>query len=585
MEFNVEELGTTLAVGAYVIFGAELLLLAFFGSNVYRLINASERLGPWGARSLVVVACFAIGMIAEDLSNKFVDDFDFWQKLKILPAEKELRSNSLFGRNPTKKISGLAREAAKNKLLSAYGGKQGKEIEQLINSGKLDSSHLINQRNYSNVANRLYYHAKNAIFLEDNYFEEMHRIQVRIDFARSFAIISIVLIMTTLTLYLIKLVFPNLRLSHFPGIKSENQDEHVKNVSVKAEVGKENNNDEAPKSEQVTYFEKAVGWIIILSIFYIIGRSAYAAEEKEFNLRVYGYFSTLHVIGKLSTSRLPVVSGMVPGISGMAFVNKRVFIVIHDYKKNDPSPRVNLLKLQENGQVGLHTLSMNWEGIKPRANDLESICALGKDNDEFLIAESGYKDNEFGRIFRVHIQKHNNDWQGKVEHVYRLPKDTVNIEGMVCHQDADKTIRLVLGERGGSKEYPVGTLREATIEYGIDQVVVSRSIAVERQSGTIKSDGHVRDISALYVDGDNILWTVRTTDAGDAGPFSSWIYPVAKWQSASGKIEDISPDYKKVTSEIQGLKVEALTKPTIPGSRFSIATDDENYGAIWRPIW
>jgi hypothetical protein len=89
----------------------------------------------------------------------------------------------------------------------------------------------------------------------------------------------------------------------------------------------------------------------------------------------------------------------------------------------------------------------------------------------------------------------------------------------------------------------------------------------------------------LYVDGDNILWAVRTTDAGDAGPFSSWIYPVAKWQYVSGKIEDFSPDYKKVTSEIQGLKVEALAKPIIPGSRFSVATDDENYGAIWRPIW
>ena len=568
MEFNIEELGTTLAVGAYIIFGAEILLLAYFGSNVNRIIKAGERLGAWGSRSLVVVACFAIGMITEDLSNKFVDNINWWQEISILPAENELRSKSLFGKVPPEKFSDLTQNAAKNRLLSTYGGKHGEEIEYLINHNDKASLKKIKQNDFFEAANKLYYQAKNAVYLEDNYFAELRRIQVRIDFARSFAIISVILLFTTLILFLLKLIFPNLQLDHFPGVK------FVKHKKSKTQ-----------KISHLQYIERTIGGVIIFGLLFVIGHSAYSSEEREFNSRVFGYFITLHLNGQLVTQRFPTASGTTSGISGMASIGTREFVAIHDHKDHEPFSRISLLKVMPSGYITLYALPIDWKGITPLTNDLEAICPLDKNSGEFLIAESKYRAGKFGRIFHLQIKKQVKIWQATIKKVYHLPNDTINIEGIVCHKDADGTLRLVLGERSNSTLYPVGTLREAIIKSGSDQVVVISNIPIERSNVSIKGSGHIRDISALHIDETNTLWAVRTTDNGDAGPFSSLIYPVAKWQGTNRRIEKLSPNYKKDISIIEGIKIEALAEPVVPGSRFSIASDDENYGAIWRPIW
>jgi len=42
-----------------------------------------------------------------------------------------------------------------------------------------------------------------------------------------------------------------------------------------------------------------------------------------------------------------------------------------------------------------------------------------------------------------------------------------------------------------------------------------------------------------------------------------------------------------ILSDLSGLKVEAIAGPAknAPDSKYSIATDDEHFGGIWRPLF
>ena len=101
-----------------------------------------------------------------------------------------------------------------------------------------------------------------------------------------------------------------------------------------------------------------------------------------------------------------------------------------------------------------------------------------------------------------------------------------------------------------------------------------------------------RDCSDLFIqpgNGSHIVWSVATVDAGDNGPFRSVIY------RAGSFVYDVNGDSVKFIREsdpiifrqLDGLKVEALAAPTplVPRSGFSVGTDDENFGGIWRPLF
>ena len=87
------------------------------------------------------------------------------------------------------------------------------------------------------------------------------------------------------------------------------------------------------------------------------------------------------------------------------------------------------------------------------------------------------------------------------------------------------------------------------------------------------------------------LYSVATSDPGDLGPFRSAVY-------SAGTITIDPPDVSFARQENQnivhwdfeGLKVEAVAAPAelFKGkssvSGLSVATDDEVYNGIWRPI-
>jgi hypothetical protein len=79
------------------------------------------------------------------------------------------------------------------------------------------------------------------------------------------------------------------------------------------------------------------------------------------------------------------------------------------------------------------------------------------------------------------------------------------------------------------------------------------------------------------------LWCVAADDPGDAGPFRSVIFQVGTVDAKSKTpIQAIAKSVAGWTFD--GVKVEAIARSLPEVGGLSVATDDENYGALWRPL-
>jgi hypothetical protein len=87
-------------------------------------------------------------------------------------------------------------------------------------------------------------------------------------------------------------------------------------------------------------------------------------------------------------------------------------------------------------------------------------------------------------------------------------------------------------------------------------------------------------LSVATVDND------KDRNEGHLGPFLSAVYSAGILTINSGKIAFDLHSTCNVLWHIEGLKVEALAAPAdrIENTALSIATDDEFYSGIWRPL-
>ena len=75
-------------------------------------------------------------------------------------------------------------------------------------------------------------------------------------------------------------------------------------------------------------------------------------------------------------------------------------------------------------------------------------------------------------------------------------------------------------------------------------------------------------------------------DAGDEGPFRSIIYRAATVQADAVNPIQLSKT-QRPSWMMDGLKVEALAGPPdgVSGAFLSFATEDEQLGGVWRPLY
>jgi hypothetical protein len=245
MSFDFAELGATLAIGTYLLVGLELILFFLFNKTFWLPLpwpkdekpptrhtqqSTEEPQEKDGRKPLidagsavVVAVCFVLGLLVEDISYKFADKARL-QHLWLLPTEDDMRTDTLFGEKWKRCISKtgelndrtksaiaefvpepLAIELNDLGLLSRLGGKSGRKVIPLLTpeqSTYYDWSN-VTENDFITTANAVYYEAKNTVYKEPNYFHEMNHIRMRIDFARAFSFVCILLVAMTICLYLL----------------------------------------------------------------------------------------------------------------------------------------------------------------------------------------------------------------------------------------------------------------------------------------------------------------------------------------------------------------------------------------------
>jgi hypothetical protein len=309
-------------------------------------------------------------------------------------------------------------------------------------------------------------------------------------------------------------------------------------------------------------------------------------------------------IGSLTTcSRLPIpapndLAVSISGFSGMAAINGTTFLSVHDEKSFETGNRISVIQTAQDKNVEIWPVHISdWKHEDGRSSDLEAVCRIPNRSEEFLLVESGHWDGKYGRMFHIRFDLSKKPYRARVLGVLDLPefngkgpndKEGDEIEGVACATINDGAILVFLGERGGSSVYPSGLLRWVTADlnsHTLTWSALGKRGKIIKAPGVWKNASENRDIAALHLDSDNILWASATEDLGDSGPFYSVIFKIGLVNVWSSDPLQLSLPYS-VSRSIDGFKIEALAHPSsaVSDSVFSVGTEDEVYGGAWRPL-
>ena len=283
------------------------------------------------------------------------------------------------------------------------------------------------------------------------------------------------------------------------------------------------------------------------------------------------------------------LSATLPGISGMAPMADGRYLIVMDTKAYSGDLRFGALDaVAEGGSLFSPMQVVGWEAVGGQSNDLEALCALPGRSNEFLAVESSYRDADYGRIFHLRVS----DGVVRLLHAVKLPtersngKDDMGYEGLACRRIGEGRYLLALGERGGSRVRPRGSLRFGEFDAQAGTVAwQANEIALHAPGSWLSVPPH-RDIADLYVDGAGTLWAVAASDPDDYGPFRSVVWTPGRLGNSLDRpflTEHADGDARWI---IDGFKVEALSSPDrrIPGGVLSIGSEDEKLGGAWRTL-
>ena len=299
-----------------------------------------------------------------------------------------------------------------------------------------------------------------------------------------------------------------------------------------------------------------------------------------------------------------------PSISGMVKVAANQFLVVHDGKRPN-EPRLGVIDVEEKKGLGYREISIDkWPSNEKPPNDVEGICAIPGRNDEYLLAESGFYPGhgKFGRVIKIAYPRGKTldaaEYMGSFRPLPAPPNNVdtprpAQIEGIAVVVQHHFNV-LLLALRGG-KETP----EEKKIIAG--QLIWGTLTGVDTSTPTFTKSGTAplsykpiadRGAADLYVMPYRTdkwkVYSVATSDPGDfgdqkdLGPFRSAVYLAGTLTIGPAKILFKPLKAKKIVHwDFEGLKVEAIAAPAEmfkESGGLSIATDDELYNGIWRPI-
>ncbi|MBK7706470.1 MAG: hypothetical protein IPJ30_11995 [Acidobacteria bacterium] len=269
MEFDFKEVTTTLVIGGYLLFGLEFLLYIYLrsGAALFLLrILKRNRITQYAMIIPGIVLCFSFGMLLETMSDKYADEDTFlqsWLYSWISDTDDTIKRDALFSMGD----GSFLIEAARAGILDKFEG--GEQFKSELLSANPDWAEM--KQKHKSTAVRMYYHAKNVVYKEQTYFSELQKIQMRIDFSRSFSFVSLLLAISAFAT-LIKICWRN-------RVKVLQADRRINAIKV------------------LTIS------LAILMISFFVGARSYADEERNFDRRTFGYFASLQILEANSNAK------------------------------------------------------------------------------------------------------------------------------------------------------------------------------------------------------------------------------------------------------------------------------------------
>lgn len=271
------------------------------------------------------------------------------------------------------------------------------------------------------------------------------------------------------------------------------------------------------------------------------------------------------------------LSDPLPNCSGMANWGPDRYLVCHDYKEGEAGPRFGILHTQH--QVRYAPVTTEW-GPGPEGNDLESICPLAGQPDQFLASESSYFHGRYGRLFWIRLQDGPAPTAALVK-TFALPTQIdQDIEGLATLKMPNGNWMVLLGGRGG-KEGESGRLFWGVLDSKGELQWNKEGLAGEELHLPRRLGPFARTLSDMFVDGYDQLIVSACTAPGPGAPTRSLIF-----QAGSLKPDLKHPFHRAADGQlvwwVDGCKIEGLAPCSRPGFGPAYVTDDDELGGIWR---
>jgi hypothetical protein len=296
---------------------------------------------------------------------------------------------------------------------------------------------------------------------------------------------------------------------------------------------------------------------------------------------------------------IPAFAAPFPGASGMAQLDATHYLCVQDRKADQPGACLGVLAVhpQAEAKRGQPVLTYaplevhGWQG--DRASDIESVCPLPGDGSLFLACESGYWQGRYGRLFELRVTRGKHGWSARLERTLQLPELPDEVEGLACQANPAGRVLLLLGERGGRSPGDSGRLdwgwldELAAAQQGAGRPAQGWQFTSADVSNPFGAYPQARAVSDLYLDPDGMLWVASAYDPdADCGPFASCVWDLATVDASADAPEEQVAMLSTAAQDwlMEGLKIEALGPPCLEGAVLSVATDDEGYGGVWRPL-
>ncbi len=415
----------------------------------------------------------------------------------------------------------------------------------LYDNGQLQQHGLYNNPDTSSVISQLYYTAKNTVYQHPNHFEELQLIQKRIDFSRAMVLMSALVFLSGIpcfVIYLIKTQWPNGR---------------------------------PPIVVFLPYL------ICILAC--ISSANNFVHEEKEFNKRAFGYYSTMMDTSD-EHSRLDDSTKFKLPLSGITKWRSHYLVVSDD--KEYRFPRLFNLEI-DTERIRIYPAIVKWSSDYV-PTDIESIC-VSSDRDVWILESGPFEDkitgvSKNGQLINLRFA---NDPGIQFEQVgnYKLPGEVINIEGMHCWEDQNGPPRFVVAERGGNvpSQLQLWEVLTRKGKYRLGKIKKLNQFEIPELSNLpeISDTENVRWVSGLAGQRKGksyqVIWATGAIEDGEN--FSSFVYRLGEIDTSTRKAQFRSFKLDRVCRLMSSDKYEGIEATGNPGE-FIIVADNENRGGL-----